>query len=177
MWLWSTRVLALFHAYSGDERAAAAEAREAGVWIPAMRYSMHGSGTPRAWPAEAPRRSRSSDAPKSCLVFTTRRPRSRISRTHTRKTAGMTMPLGSSRSSRAKRRIGISKRATGRSAYLAVGDQDSARAALETVIEKIAREEPDGGFLALRLIRFNVYSDPVLEQHPFRELRAQLRGK
>ena len=62
-------------------------------------------------------------------------------------------------------------------AHLAVGDEHRARESLETVLEKIALEEPDGGMLTLRLIRFNIYSDPVLERPPFLDLRAQLRGR
>jgi TolB-like protein/DNA-binding winged helix-turn-helix (wHTH) protein len=62
-------------------------------------------------------------------------------------------------------------------AYLAVGDFDAARVALETVIEKIAKQEPDAGHLTLRLIRTNIYSDAVLEQPEFVALRAQLRGR
>jgi Tfp pilus assembly protein PilF len=62
-------------------------------------------------------------------------------------------------------------------AYLAVGDLEAARDALETVIEKIANQEPDAGHLTLRLIRTNIYSDPVLDQPEFAALRAQLRGR
>jgi TolB-like protein/DNA-binding winged helix-turn-helix (wHTH) protein/Tfp pilus assembly protein PilF len=62
-------------------------------------------------------------------------------------------------------------------AYLAIGDFAAARNALETVIDKIAKEEPDGGYLSLRLIRANIYSDPVLEQPEFVALRQQLRGR
>jgi Flp pilus assembly protein TadD len=62
-------------------------------------------------------------------------------------------------------------------AYLAGGDLHAARGALETVIAKIANEEPDAGHLTLRLIRTNIYSDPVLEQPEFVALRAQLRGR
>jgi TolB-like protein/DNA-binding winged helix-turn-helix (wHTH) protein/Flp pilus assembly protein TadD len=62
-------------------------------------------------------------------------------------------------------------------AHLAVGDLPAARAALETVIEKIANEEPDAGHLSLRLIRANIYADPVLEQPEVAALRAQLRGR
>jgi TolB-like protein/DNA-binding winged helix-turn-helix (wHTH) protein/Tfp pilus assembly protein PilF len=62
-------------------------------------------------------------------------------------------------------------------AHLAVGDLPAARAALETVIEKIANEEPDAGHLSLRLIRANIYADPVLEQPEVAALRARLRGR
>jgi len=62
-------------------------------------------------------------------------------------------------------------------AHLAVGDVERARQGLETVVDKIAHEEPDSGFYALRLIRLNLYSDPVLNQQPFADLRAQLRGR
>jgi TolB-like protein/Tfp pilus assembly protein PilF len=62
-------------------------------------------------------------------------------------------------------------------AHLAVGDVDAARAALETVIEKIAIEEPDAGYLSLRLIRANIYADPVLDEPDFAALRQQLRGR
>jgi len=62
-------------------------------------------------------------------------------------------------------------------AYLAVGDSAAARGALTTVVEKIANQEPDAGFLALRLIQANIYSDPVLEQPEFQALRMQLRGR
>jgi TolB-like protein/DNA-binding winged helix-turn-helix (wHTH) protein/Tfp pilus assembly protein PilF len=62
-------------------------------------------------------------------------------------------------------------------AYLAIGDFAAARGALETVIEKIANEEPDAGYLSLRLVRANIYSDPVLEQPEFVALRRQLRGR
>lgn len=62
-------------------------------------------------------------------------------------------------------------------AYLAVGDAARARESLETVITKIAAQVPDAGFLTLRLIRANIYSDPVLEEPVFRALRAQLRGQ
>jgi TolB-like protein/DNA-binding winged helix-turn-helix (wHTH) protein/Tfp pilus assembly protein PilF len=62
-------------------------------------------------------------------------------------------------------------------AYLAVGDVAEARSALETVIEKIANQEPDAGYLSLRLIRANIYADPVLDEPTFATLRAQLRGR
>ena len=61
-------------------------------------------------------------------------------------------------------------------AHLAVGDIEAARVALETVIEKIANEEPDAGYLTLRLIKANIYSDPVLDEPAFAALRARLRG-
>lgn len=62
-------------------------------------------------------------------------------------------------------------------AYLAVGDAARARESLETVITKIAARVPDAGFLTLRLIKANIYSDPVLEEPAFRALREQLRGQ
>lgn len=62
-------------------------------------------------------------------------------------------------------------------AHLAVGDVAAARAALETVVEKIANEEPDAGYLTLRLIRANIYADPVLDEPSFAALREQLRGR
>jgi hypothetical protein len=62
-------------------------------------------------------------------------------------------------------------------AHLAVGDVKAARAALETVVEKIANQEPDAGYLTLRLIRANIYSDPVLDEPGFAVLREQLRGR
>ena len=62
-------------------------------------------------------------------------------------------------------------------AHLAVGDVAAARAALETVVEKIANEEPDAGYLTLRLIRANIYGDPVLDEPSFAALREQLRGR
>ena len=62
-------------------------------------------------------------------------------------------------------------------AYLAIGNVDAAARALQTVIEKIANEEPDAGYLTLRLITTNIYSDPVLDQPEFVALRAQLRGR
>lgn len=61
-------------------------------------------------------------------------------------------------------------------AYLAVGDFEAARDSLEQVLAKIANEEPDAGYLALRLIRANIYSDPVLDEAPFAALRRQLKG-
>jgi TolB-like protein/DNA-binding winged helix-turn-helix (wHTH) protein/Tfp pilus assembly protein PilF len=61
-------------------------------------------------------------------------------------------------------------------AYLAVGDVDEARSSLEQVIAKIANEEPDPGYLVLRLIRANIYSDPVLDEPPFAALRNRLKG-
>ena len=61
-------------------------------------------------------------------------------------------------------------------AHLAVRDYESTRESLETVVHKIGNEEPDAGHIALRLIRWNVYSDPVLDQPPFSELRTQIRG-
>ena len=61
-------------------------------------------------------------------------------------------------------------------AHLAVRDAEAAHEALEVVIDKIAKEEPDAGYLTLRLIRANIYSDPVLEQPEFAALREQLRG-
>jgi TolB-like protein/DNA-binding winged helix-turn-helix (wHTH) protein/Flp pilus assembly protein TadD len=61
-------------------------------------------------------------------------------------------------------------------AYLAVGDFEEARNSLEQVRVKIANEEPDAGYLALRLIRANMYSDPALEEPSFAALRKQLKG-
>ena len=57
-----------------------------------------------------------------------------------------------------------------------VEDSDSARRALETVVEKIRRQEPDAGVIPLSFISANIYSEPLLETSPFKELRAQLRG-
>ena len=62
-------------------------------------------------------------------------------------------------------------------AYLAIGDADAARKSLEAVIAKIAKQEPDPGYLALRLIKANIYSDPVLNEPSFVALREQLRGR
>ncbi len=62
-------------------------------------------------------------------------------------------------------------------AHLAVGNDEAARQALEVVIDKIAKEEPDAGYTTLRLIRTNIYADPVLDQPEFAQLRAQLRGR
>jgi TolB-like protein/DNA-binding winged helix-turn-helix (wHTH) protein/Tfp pilus assembly protein PilF len=62
-------------------------------------------------------------------------------------------------------------------AYLAVGDFAAARGALETVTDKIAKHEPDAGYLSLRLIQANIYSDPALEQPEFVALRERLRGR
>ena len=62
-------------------------------------------------------------------------------------------------------------------AYLALGDAERARASLETVVDKIAQEEPDSGFWALRHIRLNLFNDPLLDQEPFVHLRDQLRGR
>lgn len=61
-------------------------------------------------------------------------------------------------------------------AHLAVGDYERARESLEIVVGKIADEEPDAGYLALKLIRWNVSASPVLDRPPFSELRTQLRG-
>ena len=61
-------------------------------------------------------------------------------------------------------------------AYLAVGDAEAAREALEVVIDKIAKEEPDAGYLNLRLIKANIYADPVLDAPEFVALRKQLQG-
>jgi TolB-like protein/DNA-binding winged helix-turn-helix (wHTH) protein/Tfp pilus assembly protein PilF len=61
-------------------------------------------------------------------------------------------------------------------AHLAVGNDEAARQALEVVIDKIAKEEPDAGYTTLRLIRTNLYADPVLDQHDFVLLRDRLRG-
>ena len=62
-------------------------------------------------------------------------------------------------------------------AHLAVGDLEAARRSLEVVIDKIAKQEPDAGYLTLRLIRANIYSDPVLDEPGFAALREQLRGR
>jgi len=62
-------------------------------------------------------------------------------------------------------------------AYLAIGDRAQARESLETVIAKITDQVPDAGFLTLRLIRANIYSDPVLDEPAFQALREQLRGR
>jgi TolB-like protein/DNA-binding winged helix-turn-helix (wHTH) protein/Tfp pilus assembly protein PilF len=61
-------------------------------------------------------------------------------------------------------------------AHLAVGDVEAAREALEVVIDKIAKEEPDAGYLTLRLIKANMYADPVLDEPGFVALRKQLQG-
>lgn len=62
-------------------------------------------------------------------------------------------------------------------AHLAVGDVEAARQSLEVVIDKIAKQEPDAGYLSLRLIRANIYADPVLDRPEFMALREQLRGR
>jgi tetratricopeptide (TPR) repeat protein len=61
-------------------------------------------------------------------------------------------------------------------AYLAVGDRAGALRALDIVINKIKSEEPEPGLLALRLIKTNVYSDPVLDEPEFVDRRERLRG-
>lgn len=61
-------------------------------------------------------------------------------------------------------------------AHLAVGDEDAAQRSLEVVRDKVAAEEPDAGYLALQLIRANIYSDPVLDKPTFRKLRDDIQG-
>jgi TolB-like protein/DNA-binding winged helix-turn-helix (wHTH) protein len=61
-------------------------------------------------------------------------------------------------------------------AHLAVGDRAGALRALDIVIDKIKSEEPEPGLLALRLIKTNVYSDPVLDEPEFVDRRERLRG-
>jgi len=62
-------------------------------------------------------------------------------------------------------------------AYLAVGDSDAARAALEEALGKIENGEPDEGFYNLMNLRLNCLRDPVLEQPVFVGLRERLRGR
>lgn len=59
-------------------------------------------------------------------------------------------------------------------AYLAAGDEQTARNWLEAAADEAIRNQPDRGYFALMLIKQNVFALPVLEQPRFRELRAQL---
>lgn len=61
-------------------------------------------------------------------------------------------------------------------AHLAIGDEQRSRESLEIVIDKIAKREPEAGLVALRLIRWNVYAQPLLDEPPFSDLRSQLHG-
>ena len=62
-------------------------------------------------------------------------------------------------------------------AYLAVGDKEKAAEAFQMVLQNIAAERPDAGYLTLGAIRSNMYRDPVLDEPRFVALRAQLRGR
>jgi TolB-like protein/Tfp pilus assembly protein PilF len=59
-------------------------------------------------------------------------------------------------------------------ALLAIGENDEALASLETVVERVANEEPDEGRISVMLIKSNVYSDPVLNEPRFRALRDRI---
>ena len=61
-------------------------------------------------------------------------------------------------------------------AYLAIGDRERALRWLERGAEKAQRKEFDPAFIALMHLRLNPFSDPVLEQPEFREIRDRLRG-
>ena len=58
--------------------------------------------------------------------------------------------------------------------YLAIGDSDKAFEWLNAAVEKVERGEIDEGFWTLMTIKANVYSDPVLEEPRFVELRNKL---
>jgi DNA-binding winged helix-turn-helix (wHTH) protein/TolB-like protein/Flp pilus assembly protein TadD len=62
------------------------------------------------------------------------------------------------------------------SAYLAIGDLDAARDALERAVGKIEKHEPEPGWYPLMLIKHNVLGTPALEESPFKELRERIRG-
>jgi hypothetical protein len=56
-------------------------------------------------------------------------------------------------------------------AYLAIGEQERALEWLNTAAEN---RIPDGGFMVLWWLRANAFSDPVLEQPEFVEVRSRL---
>ena len=59
-------------------------------------------------------------------------------------------------------------------AHLARRDEEQALHWLRTAVEKVESREPDEGFFNLMMVKADIYSDPILEQSPFSELRARL---
>ena len=60
--------------------------------------------------------------------------------------------------------------------YLAVGDIENAYNSLQIVVDRIKRQEPDQAQVALKLVKSNLYGDPVLDQPRFQALRNQISG-
>ena len=58
--------------------------------------------------------------------------------------------------------------------YLAVTEADKSLVWLNTAARKVETQEIDEGFLPLMFIKANMYSDPVLEEPRFIELRNKL---
>ena len=58
--------------------------------------------------------------------------------------------------------------------YLVLGEEENAYQSLQTVVNRINNNEPDGAYFLLMLIKWNLYSDPVLDQPRFAELRRQI---
>jgi TolB-like protein/DNA-binding winged helix-turn-helix (wHTH) protein len=61
-------------------------------------------------------------------------------------------------------------------AYLAIGAEQQALQALDDLLGKIERHEPDPAWFATMIIKHNVTGDPLLEQPRFKERRDRIRG-
>jgi Flp pilus assembly protein TadD len=59
-------------------------------------------------------------------------------------------------------------------ASLALGDDDNALDWLQSAIDKIENQEPDVSYYNLMLIKANAFSDPLLDELRFQELRSRL---
>ena len=58
--------------------------------------------------------------------------------------------------------------------YLAQGDEDAAYEALQTVIERVERNEPDAAYWNLMIIKSNAQRHPVLDTPRFEDLRNRI---
>ncbi len=70
--------------------------------------------------------------------------------------------------------IGPGGQVTWALANLAVGKNEEALDWLSTVVEKVENNEPDPGFINLMVMKANYFSNPVLDEPRFVELRSQL---
>ena len=61
-------------------------------------------------------------------------------------------------------------------AYLAIGAEHQALAALDDLLEKIEKHEPDSAWFNSMIIKHNITGDPLLEEARFKERRERIRG-
>jgi len=58
--------------------------------------------------------------------------------------------------------------------YLAQGDEDAAYEALQTVVDRVERNEPDAAYFNLMIIKSNAQRHPVLDTPRFEDLRNRI---